>query len=174
MKREVDGMPRLLLATYRILIVIVIILGAVIAGGTVIALAGRRSAPTVAAEGTTGITGDLDARRSSQDAAGGRSAAYFTGVGRIRAATTDARPATVIVSIAFPYDKNDTAFSEELAARTRDFRQLAVELFSSYTGAQLRKLGEAELKTELLRRYNAQLRLGKIDTVYFNDYLIVE
>ncbi len=173
MKREVEGMPRLLLATYRILIVTVLLLVAVIAAGTVLALA--RRAPVAGADAARtaegqGGPGGLEARRTGTD----RNSAYFTGVGRIRAATTDARPATVIVSIAFPYDKTDVPFSEELAAKTREFRQVAAELFSSYSGDRLRKTSEAELKTELLRRYNALLRLGKIEAVYFNDYLIVD
>ena len=176
MKREVDGMPRLLLAAYRILIVIVIILVALIAGGTILAAIGSGTAQAASTAGPTGPAGpeELAARRSRPAEDSGRNSAYFTGVGRIRAATADARAATVIVSIAFPYDKNDAAFSEELAARTRDFRQVAVELFSSYTGERLRRVGETELKAELLRRYNALLRLGKIDAVYFNDYLVVD
>ena len=174
MKREVDGMPRLLLATYRILIVIVLLLVAVIVAGTAFGLGRRAPASAVGAEARTagGRSGSegLEERRTGAD----RKSAYFTGVGRIRAATTDARPATVIVSIAFPYDKTDVPFSEELAAKTREFRQVAVEFFSSYAGEKLRKTSEAELKAELLRRYNALLRLGKIEAVYFNDYLIVE
>jgi flagellar basal body-associated protein FliL len=165
-------MPRLLLATYRILIVTVLLLVAVIAAGTVLALA-RRAPVAGAAEARTADQGGpegLEARRTGTD----RRSAYFTGVGRIRAATTDARPATVIVSIAFPYDKTDVPFSEELAAKTREFRQVAAELFSSYPGDRLRKTSEAELKAELLRRYNALLRLGKIEAIYFNDYLIVD
>lgn len=166
-------MPQLLLATYRILIVIVLGLVLVIALGTVTALAAKNSAPGAAeANAASESTGENVPRRTGAGLP--RPQAYFTGVGRIRAATADPKPATVIVSIAFPYDKSDSAFAEELAARTREFRELAVELFSSYTGAQLRKLGETELKTELLSRYNALLRLGKIATVYFNDYLVVD
>lgn len=169
-------MPQLLLATYRILIVIVLGLVLVIALGTVTALAAKNSS-----QGAAGVAGANAASESTGEnvprrtgAGLPRPQAYFTGVGRIRAATADPKPATVIVSIAFPYDKSDSAFAEELAARTREFRELAVELFSSYTGAQLRKLGETELKTELLSRYNALLRLGKIATIYFNDYLVVD
>jgi flagellar basal body-associated protein FliL len=173
MKREVDGMPRLLLATYRILIVTVLILVSLIAGGTIVALTARGAAPHGPERAQSRETAsDTSPRRTGTGLA--RKEAYFTGVGRIRAATADPRPATVIVSIAFPYDKSDGAFSEELAARTRDFRELAVDLFSSYTAERLRKTDEAALKAELLGKYNAILRLGRIDTVYFNDYLVVE
>jgi flagellar protein FliL len=173
MKREVDGMPRLLLATYRILIVIVLVLITLIAGGTIVGLSARGSDQTGTAQSET--QGEASGEVPRKTGAGHvRPQAYFTGVGRIRAATADARPATVIVSIAFPYDKADASFSEELAARTRDFRELAVDLFSSYTSDRLRKADETELKTELLRRYNALLRLGSIETIYFNDYLVVD
>jgi len=100
--------------------------------------------------------------------------AFFTGIGRIRAATADPEPATVIVSIAFPYDRSDLAFSEELAARTKDLRELTADLFSNLGAAELQAGSEDKLKAELLRRYNAILRLGKISVIYFNDYLLVD
>jgi len=66
------------------------------------------------------------------------------------------------------------AFSEELAARTKDLRELTADLFSNLGADELQAGSEEKLKVELLRRYNAILRLGKISVIYFNDYLLVD
>ncbi len=161
MKREEPGLSRKWIALYRILGVIALGMGAVILGVSVYALylsPGPRSSA---------------APQANQPAAA-PTERYFTGVGRLRAASADPVPATVIVSIAFPYDSGDAAFSEELAAHLQDFRDLTMDLFSSYTADKLRSLGEGTIKQELLRRWNSVLRLGKITVLYFNDYLIVQ
>jgi flagellar basal body-associated protein FliL len=80
---------------------------------------------------------------------------------------------TLILSIAFPYPPRDQAFSEELASRITDFRAIAGDYFSSLSAESLAGLNEETAKAELLRRYNGVLRLGKIETLYFNDFLIV-
>jgi flagellar basal body-associated protein FliL len=99
---------------------------------------------------------------------------YFTGLGRIRAQTADTKPAAVVVSIVFPYDKQDIAFTEELSSHISQFRELALSYFSSQSAAVLKKMGEEAIKTELLSRFNKLLRLGSIKTLYFNDYIIIE
>jgi flagellar basal body-associated protein FliL len=78
----------------------------------------------------------------------------------------------VIFSITFPYDPEDRVFAEELASRIRDFRQAALEYFGSFPAEELRSLDEDEIKTELLRRYNALLRLGRIEVLYISDFMI--
>ncbi|MDR1128818.1 MAG: flagellar basal body protein FliL, partial [Treponema sp.] len=98
----------------------------------------------------------------------------FTGIGRIRASTGAPEPATVILSIAFPYPSQDRAFSEELAARIGDFRSGAIAYFASLSTEELRQKDEAAIKTELLGRFNDLLRLGRITALYFSDYLIIE
>ena len=35
-------------------------------------------------------------------------------------------------------------------------------------------MDEEALKTELMRRFNGALRLGRINIVYFNDFIIIE
>ncbi len=114
------------------------------------------------------------AQTSQGDATGTSEAGYFSGLGRIRAQTADSKPAAVVVSIVFPYNKEDRAFTEELSAHIPQFRQIAVNYFSSQTAAGLKKSGEEAIKAELLSRFNKMLRLGSITTLYFNDYLIVE
>ncbi|WP_304224356.1 flagellar basal body-associated FliL family protein [Gracilinema caldarium] len=100
--------------------------------------------------------------------------AYFSGLGRIRTQTADPKPATVVVSIVFPYDKNDVAFTEELSTHIGQLRQTVVSYFSSLSLKTLKNLGEDDIKKTLLDRFNKLLRLGSIKTLFFNDYLIFE
>ncbi|MDR1429004.1 MAG: flagellar basal body protein FliL [Spirochaetaceae bacterium] len=144
---------------YRVLLVLVVLLGLCIVCGTVYALLrgpGRGTAPKEA--GFPAVSGEK----------------VFTGIDRIRAATGGDAPAAVILSLTFPYDPGDRFFAEELSAKVGDFRRTAVEYFASLTAGDLARLKESEIKAELLRRYNAGLRLGSIELLYFNEFMIIE
>jgi flagellar basal body-associated protein FliL len=145
----------------RILTAIAAALALLLLVGTVYALVfrGKSKEPESAARGLSPEAG-LDG--------------MFTGIGRIRASSGGPEPATVILSIAFPYSPDDRAFSEELAARIGDFRAGAADYFTSLSTEELRQKDEAALKAELLDRFNALLRLGQITALYFSDYLVIE
>lgn len=96
----------------------------------------------------------------------------FSGLGRLRIPL--ANSGTLVLSIAFPYLSNDTAFTEELAAKTGEFRSLAIEYFASLPVEKITSFDEEEAKTEILKRYNASLRLGRIEALYFTDMIIID
>ncbi|MDR0644508.1 MAG: hypothetical protein LBG05_06300 [Treponema sp.] len=98
----------------------------------------------------------------------------FTGIGRIRAISGDSPPQTVIVSIAFPYDKADVPFTEELASKVTDFRAHTLSFFKSLSAEDIHGMGEDSVKGTLLNLYNATLRLGQISVLYFNDFIMIE
>ena len=97
----------------------------------------------------------------------------FTGIGQVRSSTADPQPEMVILFVTFIYYPDDKAFSEELALRVRDFREIIASYISSFPAAELQKQGEESIKSELLRRFNAILRLGQIDMLYFSDFMII-
>ena len=97
----------------------------------------------------------------------------FTGIGQIRTSTAGSEPGTVILFVSFVYHPEDKAFSEELALRIGDFRSIIQAFISSCSILELRKMGDEGLKTELLRRFNSILRLGKIDTLFLTDFMII-
>jgi flagellar basal body-associated protein FliL len=97
----------------------------------------------------------------------------FTGIGQLRIPTADKEPAVLILFISFVYNPDDKAFSEELALRIGDFRSIIQAFISSCSILELRKMGDEGLKTELLRRFNSILRLGKIDTLFLTDFMII-
>jgi flagellar basal body-associated protein FliL len=98
----------------------------------------------------------------------------FTGIGRIRASTAGPEPATVILSVTFPFRPDDKPFAEELASQISNFRNTAHEYFLSFSAEELREKDEDAIKAEILHRYNLLLRLGRIETIYFNEYLVIE
>ena len=97
----------------------------------------------------------------------------FAGIGRLRVSTSDPQPGTVILFVSFVFYPEDKAFSEELALRVRDFRDIITDYIGSFSTIELQRLGEEGMKAELLRRFNSILRLGQIETLYFSDFLIV-
>ena len=97
----------------------------------------------------------------------------FTGIGRIRISTADPQPRMVILFVSFVYYPGDKVFSEELVLKIGDFRGIIVEYIGSFTVEDLQKQEEETIKHELLRRFNAILRLGQIETLYFSDFMII-
>jgi flagellar basal body-associated protein FliL len=149
---------RFLTLLCRILLVLVLTLALVIAGGTLYALVFRpQSAPAPVPEPQVFPE-----------------TAIFTGLGRLRCSTAEPGAALMIVQPSFPYFPGDRPFSEELTLRLRDFRSQTAAYFAGLTAEELRRKGETEVKEDLLARYNALLRLGRIETLYFNEYMLIE
>jgi flagellar basal body-associated protein FliL len=152
--------PPALALLFRVFLVLALALALVIVAGTVYALALRpKPAPRPAKTETEAVSPD---------------AAIFTGLGRLRCPTAGPNPGLVILQASFPYFPGDRPFSEELAARLRDFRSLTTAYFAALSPGEIRNKGEDEVKADLLANYNALLRLGRIQTLYFNEYMLIE
>jgi len=96
----------------------------------------------------------------------------FSGLGRLRIPL--ANSSTLILSISFPYSADDASFAEELAAKIGDFRAIASGYFSALPAETVIQFDEDTIKQELLRRLNADLRLGRISELYFSDFMIID
>ncbi|MDR1220370.1 MAG: flagellar basal body protein FliL [Treponema sp.] len=96
----------------------------------------------------------------------------FSAIGRIRTFTADNQ--TAIVSIAFPYNREDVPFTEEIVSKITDFRNITFAFFNSRSAEELRNMGEDAVKAELLNQYNGVLKLGRIPLLYFNDFMTLE
>jgi flagellar basal body-associated protein FliL len=146
------------LYVYRGLIGFLIFLGLIFIGGTIYAVIFQKSFPNQVQS------------TASQKVGEGQT---FTGIGTLRVSTADAQPVMVIISVSFIYYPDDRAFSEELALRVKDFRQIIIDYFSSFLVSELRGLDEDSIKLELLIRFNSILRLGQIEILYFGDFMII-
>ena len=146
---------------YHVLIVLVLSLAGVFIGGTIYSLLKGNNALSVSETPA--------ARRENNDIG-----STFTGIGRQRLLTSGSQSAVVVLTITFPYDPLDRFFSEELAARVNNFRSITADYFRTIRLDDLNKKNEEEIKNELLYLFNQTLRLGKINTLYFSDYMIIE
>ncbi|MDR2634015.1 MAG: flagellar basal body-associated FliL family protein [Treponema sp.] len=156
---------------YRALWVLVLLLILVLAGVTVYALVLRNpEAPPLYTLPSRVIPAFSRKEKPELRATDG----MFTGIGRFRVVTADTPPMTIVISIAFPYQSEDRAFAEELDSKVRDFRNIAAAYFSAHTAEELRQANESLIKAEMLRRYNAILHLGRIEVLYFHDFMIIE
>jgi flagellar basal body-associated protein FliL len=80
----------------------------------------------------------------------------------------------VVLSVVFPYPPGDRPFTEELAGKVPLFRRIIRDYFGALSGDELKPLDERRAKGELLRRFNAELQLGKIELLLFNELMILE
>lgn len=145
---------------YHALWVIVFALFAVLLAGTVYGLIKRAGKG-----GAEGAAGEAEA------AAAETQEGIFSGIGTIRVSTAGDEPAVLVVSVEFPYNKNDRPFAEELVSRIGDFKAEASNFLGGFTAEELRNSDISAINKELLGRYNALLRLGQIKELYFLDFI---
>jgi flagellar basal body-associated protein FliL len=161
----------------RILRIILALIVLVIAGVSIPALAAKREARINAAsdDNANGNSAMADNAVSPEK--------IWTGIGRIRAplgaaTKTGAQtvgsptPATVVIAVNFPYDSTDRAWTEELALNNRKFREEIIAYFSRLQPNDI--LDESRIKEDLLARFNKLLRLNKIKTIYFSEFMVID
>ena len=169
MKREITAPPKGLLIIYRIIVALILAIVVVLITGSLYALFQPPDSRPLFRIGRGGQDG--------QEAAPVEADNVFSGIGRLRIPLTAGPAATVILSISFPYPADDRPFAEELASRIGDFRSIASLYFASLPPEKIANFDEEdgeEAKAGILRRYNALLRLGRIETLYFGDLTIVD
>lgn len=101
----------------------------------------------------------------------------FAGLGRIRCSLmpekdTDVR-CPVVISPWFNYNKNDIQFYEELSKKAPLFKSLISSYFANGTKAHFQKIGEEQVKKEILSILNEHLVLGKINELFFSEYIFL-
>ncbi|HNY21173.1 MAG TPA: hypothetical protein PKO22_03375 [Treponemataceae bacterium] len=109
---------------------------------------------------------------AARDASG--KTAIFADIGVLRAATADSKPVTIVVSPFLPYPADDVPLSEELVSKNRANRAAITGWFRAHTLREITRLGEDGVKKELLDLVNANLVLGKLQGIYFEEYMVIE
>lgn len=169
MKREYNRPSGAPLVMHRVLIGILLVLAAIIVVGSVMAIFRSPESEPLIRLG----------KREAADAIQGEGFSdgemtMFNGIGRRRIPLAGPAASTVIFSINFPYPASDRLFAEELASNIGNFRFIADDYFSSLRPDQIAFLDEDSAKAEILSRYNALLRLGKIRTLYISDFMVID
>jgi hypothetical protein len=139
---------------------------ALLAIGTVYALVRPRDASPLFSLGSPSETERTAAPAQIDDIR------VFSDMGRLRIPLTNS--SILLLTIAFPYSASDIAFTEELASKIGDFRVIASSYFSSLPVENPIQINEEAAKQEILRRYNAALRLGRIEALYFSDMMVID
>ncbi|WP_428770976.1 hypothetical protein V1L52_03785 [Treponema sp. HNW] len=100
--------------------------------------------------------------------------AVFSHVGTIRCSTSDTPPVPLVITPYFRYSAEDRAFYEELTQKVRKIRLIIGEYTEQYTRAELLRRGEEKIKNDLTDLINRELVLGKIENLYFSEYIFFE
>jgi len=151
---------------YRVIVAVILLLAVVlITGSLYAAFRPKDSSPLFRIGGGEQGRGEAVPARETN---------VFSGLGRLRIPLAGEPSATLVVAISFPYPADDRAFAEELASRIGDFRSIANDYFAALSPEKATVLNEEAAKAEILKRYNALLRLGKIETLYFGDFMVVD
>ncbi|MDR2965137.1 MAG: hypothetical protein LBU88_05120 [Treponema sp.] len=161
MEKVETAKTRSLRTVYIVLLVVVVALGVFLVIGTIIGIARPLDTPLL---GNTAQTQTVSVQ--------GDDIRVFSGIGRPRIPLVNS--SVLILSIAFPYQASDIAFTEELAGKISEFKNIAIDYFASLPEDQIIQINEDAAKTEILNRYNNILRLGKIPVLYFNDMMIID
>ncbi len=146
----------------RILVIFAAALAAIILVGTGIALATRHKP----GQGLRHSDPTPESVVSSSTSA-------FTNIGQLRTSSAldeNNQKVVIVITPWLEYEGKDQAFYEELDSKIRSIRSIITGYFPRYTEKQLYSTSEQTIKAELLASINANLVLGKISAIYFNEY----
>jgi len=147
---------------YRILKAIIVLLILTIAGGTGIAYFQKSFEHTEASVQHTTLNTVLLKEH-----------ALFGDIGQLRVATVDTPPITIVLSPFLEYKADDTAFQEELVQKKEILKHTILEYFAIQSAYRISSEPSHSIKEALLPLINAQLVLGKIKNIYFEDFVIL-
>lgn len=93
-------------------------------------------------------------------------------IGRIRSATKDGIP--IVISVYFPFPKDDIDFYEELSIKNESLKSEIVRYFTNYSYDELKIKNENSIKREVINQLNEKLVLNKIETIYFEEFIFFD
>jgi len=101
-------------------------------------------------------------------------------IGNIRIVTPSEEPeneqegCVLVVNPWLSYAEGDTVFYEEIARKRGVIKGICTTYFSKRSKEHLLSITEKKVEQELIELINAQLSLGKVQDVYFTDYIFFE
>lgn len=111
----------------------------------------------------------------------GEEMAAFTGIPTIRTTTLkdvnkdpEDTGSILVISPWFSYPQDDTEFYEELSRKRTLITSIITYYFSSRTKAQILSQDEQTIKADLTTEINSQLSLGKINQLFFTEFIFFE
>lgn len=98
----------------------------------------------------------------------------FSDFGRLRTFTADNPQIPVVVLPFISYKTENTFLYEELCQKQRKIKTIILQYFTQKTQKELFSMGEEIVKSELLKLINEELAMGKIEALYFEEYIFLE
>ena len=98
----------------------------------------------------------------------------FSDFGRLRTSTADNPQIPVVVLPFISYKTENTFLYEELCQKQRKIRTIILQFFTKKTQKELFSIGEEVIKSEILKLINEELTMGKIEALYFEEYIFLE
>ena len=156
----------------KILTIILIAVAAFLVVGTIIAFASKKALP-----GQKYRPADPSPEKVVTKSQKSSSKLTTTSLGQLRVATkpeTDGSNAVLVVSPWFSYLDGDVQLFEEISQKDVQLKSIISGYFSSKSKSELLSSGEKKVKEEIKEQINAHLVLGKIEALYFEDYLFFD
>lgn len=97
----------------------------------------------------------------------------FADLGRLRLQTQDTPPVSIILTPVLEYPAEDTAAREELVKKKEQLQAVCTRWFSHHTAEDIRTLGAAGVKRELLAIFNKELSMQVLEKIYFKEYILL-
>lgn len=98
----------------------------------------------------------------------------FSDFGRLRTSTADNPQIPVVVLPFISYKTENSFLYEELCQKQRKIRTIILQFFTKKTQKELFSMGEEVIKSEILKLINEELTMGKIEALYFEEYIFLE
>ena len=98
----------------------------------------------------------------------------FSDFGRLRTSTADNPQIPVVVLPFISYKTENSFLYEELCQKQRKIKTIILQFFTQKTQKELFSMGEEIVKSELLKLINEELTMGKIEALYFEEYIFLE
>lgn len=135
--------------------------------GTAIAFVSGRAKPGTALRKRDPAPGVLEKKIGPEET-------VFSHIGTIRCVTSDTPAVPLVITPYFRCSADDNAFYEELTQKVRKMRLIIGGYTEQYTRAELLHRGEDKIKSDLTDLINRELVLGKIEKLYFSEYIFFE
>lgn len=98
----------------------------------------------------------------------------FSDFGRLRTFTLDNPQIPIVINPFLSYKTENTFLYEELCQKQRKIKSIILQYFNQKTKEQLFLMGEYQIKEEILNQINAELSMGSIQALYFEEYIFLE
>ena len=156
--------------------ILIAIVVSIIALSVILAASGalRKSDNASGRNGSSPVSGSSSVVSSGATGTDDYDFSVFDGIGTLRLSTCDEVPVPIVLSVYFYYPTEDSLYYEELCTKTRSLKAIIASYFAGQTMAQLQKRGESTVKAQLKNLLNKELVLGKIDALYFGEYLFFD